>query len=85
MGLKKARQVQPLNFHQQSQVRFAVAFLVVFARIMLIPPSPVATLIILVAIVNLLIIERDLSEKLMFSRTVSVLALLFTFEIIYSP
>ncbi len=85
MKHKKDVRFESLIFHRQSQVRFIVAFLIVFARIMLIPPSPIATLIVLVAIVNLLVMERDLSEKLMVSRTVSALALLFTFEIIASP
>ena len=54
MKHKKDERAQLLLIHRQSQVRFIVAFLIAFARIMLIPPSPIAKLIILVAILALL-------------------------------
>lgn len=85
MRIDKDTQVYPFIFNQELEIRYIVAFLIVFARIMLIPPSPIATLIVLVAIVNLLVVEIGLSRKLMLSRTFSALALLFTFELIASP
>lgn len=83
---KNKMKTQPFIFRQDAELRYIVAFLIIYARIMLIPPSPMATLIILIAIVNILILQWDnVSKKLMFSRTFSALALLFTFELIASP